>query len=94
MVPNSGKTLRPGTIKPVNLPEPVQVETAPSGLPSAIRTPQRLVIKAVEDHWRIDDEWWRDEEVSRIYYTLLFPAGQRMVIFQDLITGQWYRQGY
>jgi hypothetical protein len=94
MVQNSGKTLRPGTVKPVNLPEPVQVETTSSGLPAAVRTPRREVIKAIEDRWRIDDEWWRSEEVSRMYYAVLLPAGQKIVIYQDLITSQWYRQVY
>jgi len=32
MVADTGKTLRPDSIKPVNLPEPLQVEESPAGL--------------------------------------------------------------
>jgi hypothetical protein len=91
MVQNSGKTLCTDTFKPVNLPEPVRVEESASE-PLAIRTPRRQAVKAIEDRWRIDDEWWRTEPVSRLYFAILLISGQRLVIYKDLINGQWYRQ--
>ncbi len=59
MVENTGKTLRADTYKPVNTPEPVQVEEDASGLPVAVRMKRRQAVTAIEDRWRIDDEWWR-----------------------------------
>jgi len=94
VVQNTGKTLRAGTFKPVNLPEPIQVEESVSGRPVALRVPRRQFIKVIEDSWRIDDEWWRGEPVSRIYYSLLFASGQRLIIFKDLINKRWYKQQY
>ncbi len=93
MVQNSGKTLCSGAFKPVNMPQSVRVEEDVSGLPIAVRTTRKQIITAVEDRWRIDDEWWRSEPVSRLYYTVLFTSGQRLIIFKDLISGQWYKQG-
>jgi hypothetical protein len=94
MVKDTGKTLRSDTYRPVNVPEPVDVEEDPSGLPLAVGTPWRQAIKAVEDRWRIDDEWWRLEPVSRLYYEVLLVSGQRLVLYKDLIDDRWYRQSY
>ena len=94
MVADTGKTPRTDTIKPVNLPEPVKVDEDSSGLPVAVRLKRRQSIAAVEDCWRIDDEWWRIEPVSRLYYAVLLARGQKMVIYKDLVRGEWYRQGY
>jgi hypothetical protein len=94
MVQNSGKTLCPGALKPVNLPEPVQVEEDPSGLPLAVSTPRRQAVTAILNRWRIDDEWWRSGAVSRLYYSVLFTSGQQLVIYQDLNSQKWYRQVY
>jgi hypothetical protein len=94
MVTDTGKTLCPGAFKPVNLPELLAVKESDSGEPEVVRTPLRQKICAIEDRWRIDDEWWRNEPVSRMYYAILFRSGQRLVIYKDLIQGKWYRQKY
>ena len=94
MVKNSGKTLRADTYRSVNAPELVNVEEAPSGLPLAVKTPRRQAIKAIEDRWRIDDEWWRRQPVSRFYCAVLIASGQRLVLYKDLIDNRWYRQSY
>ena len=94
MVQNSGKTLCTGAVKPVNLPEPVQVEEESSGGPLAVRMPRKQVVKAIEDRWRIDDEWWRSEPVSRLYYAVMLASGQRLVIYKDLVLNGWYKQTY
>jgi hypothetical protein len=94
MVENPGAALRADAAKPVNTPEPVRVEEDASGQPFALRTKRRQAIAAVEDRWRIDDEWWRAGEVSRLYYAVRLASGQRLVLYQDLSRGGWYRQDY
>lgn len=95
MVQNSGKALCADIcLRRINMPEPVKIEKSASGGPAAVRMPRRQVITAVDDCWRIDDEWWRNEPVSRLYYAVRFASGQQLVIFQDLINGQWYKQSY
>jgi len=94
MVQNSGTTLRSGAYKPVNLPQRVRVEEDSSGLPIAIKIARRQLVTAIEDRWRIDDEWWRSEPVSRHYFVVLFASGRRLIVFKDLNSGQWYRQEY
>jgi hypothetical protein len=94
MVENTGKTLRADTIKPVNLPEAVQVEEDRTGLPAFLKTKRRQKIIAIEDRWRIDDEWWRSEPVSRLYYAVVLASGQRLVLSKNLVDNNWYRQSY
>jgi hypothetical protein len=94
MVQNSGKTLCSDTFKPVNLPEPLKAEEDSSGRPLAISMPRKQVIKAIEDCWRIDDEWWRSEMISRLYYAVMLKSGQRLIIYKDLVLNCWYRQAY
>jgi hypothetical protein len=94
MVQNSGKKVCSGAFKPVNLPEPVSVEESADGRPVAVKSGRRQTVVSIEDRWRIDDEWWRSEPVSRFYYAVLFASGQRLVIFKDLMGGKWYKQMY
>ena len=91
MVENPGKTLRTDAIK-LNPPGQIRIQEAASGLPIAMRTPERHSIVAIEDRWRIDDEWWRSESVSRLYYAVITDSGQRIVIYKDLIQNRWYKQ--
>jgi hypothetical protein len=94
VVENTGTTLRTDTYRPVNLPEPVRVEEDVTGLPVAVRLPKRQKVASIEDRWRLDDEWWRREPVSRRYYAVRLASGQQLTVFKDLITGEWYKQAY
>lgn len=95
MVKDTGKTLRADTYRPVNIPEPVDVEEASSfSLPLAVRAPRRQAVLNIEDRWRIDDEWWRQEPISRLYFEVTLASGQRIVLYKDLINDGWFRQAY
>jgi hypothetical protein len=97
VVADTGKALRADAGRPVNAPEPVKVEEDAGGFPAAIRAKERSFrgrIAAIEDRWRIDDEWWRREPVSRLYYSVRLASGHRAVLYKDLISGEWFKQGY
>jgi hypothetical protein len=94
MVEDTGKALRADTCKPVNTPQSIAVEEDISGFPIAVKGKRRQVVISIEDRWRLDDEWWRAEPVSRLYYNVLIASGQRLVLYKDLVTGGWYRQDY
>jgi hypothetical protein len=94
MVQDTGKTLRADSLKPVNTPDQIQVEEDSCGLPAAIRLKRKQAITAIEDCWRIDDEWWRGEPLSRLYFAVMLCSGQRLVLYKDLIRNCWYRQTY
>lgn len=75
-------------LRPLNLPTPVTVQVDAQGRPALVEE-QR--IETVGEVWRIDDEWWR-ETVSRRCYEVLFEGGGRLIVFQDLVTGEWFGQ--
>ena len=94
MVADTGKTLCHDAYKPVNMPEAVVVEEGPTGEPVAVRLGRKQLVNSIEDRWRIDDEWWRSQPISRLYYAVLFKSGQKVIIYKDLAGGQWFRQTY
>lgn len=94
MVKDSRKALRIDSFKPVNLPEQIEVELDPSGKPQAVRLPNRQAVTAIDDCWRLDDEWWRNEPLSRLYWAVRLTSGNQLVVYQDLVNGDWYRQSY
>ena len=55
---------------------------------------ERLAVAAVQDRWRIDDEWWRERPVSRLYYRLLLEDGRAVMVYRDLVDGRWAIQAY
>jgi hypothetical protein len=90
MVEDSRKAIRTETVKPVNIPEPITVKEDAAGLPIAVKTSRRQSVAAITDRWRVDDEWWRREPVSRFYFIVILTSGQRLVIYKDLTVGNWY----
>lgn len=83
-----------GEIRPLNLPRPVTVEVDGDGVPAALLLGGRLRgVRAVHDRWRIDDEWWRSE-ISRCYWEVETEDGRRLTVYQDLVSGEWFEQGY
>lgn len=94
MVETPRKTVRSGPLKPINQPEVVKLEEDGEGIPVALRGEVRHPIKAVDEQWRIDDEWWCVEPVSRTYYAVRLLSGQKLILFKDLVSGSWYRQSY
>jgi hypothetical protein len=94
MVKDPGETAGTDTYQPVNSPEPVTVEVDAAGHPAALRIRRRQPVTSIEDRWRIDDEWWRGETVSRLYYAIRLGSGLPLVVYRDLTTNRWYRQAY
>ena len=77
----------------MNLPVPVSVEEDEEGRPLALTLRRRRVgVASIEDMWEVDEEWWRERPVSRMYYQVNTEDGRRIVIFRDLADGGWHQQ--
>lgn len=50
-----------------------------------------LSVDSILDQWQLDDEWWR-QPISRRYVAVMLVGGKRMLIFEDLVTGEWFEQ--
>jgi len=100
VVATAGEASRPYRLRavtglsPLKEPRPIAVTAGEDGRPVAVTLAVgRLAVERIEDVWRIDDEWWR-EEVSRLYYRLLLEDGRPLVVFHDLVHDQWHEQAY
>lgn len=66
-------------------------ERLPSYRPAVLPLSQPRRIEKVIETWRIDDEWWRIP-ISRRYVDVVLQGGGHVVLFEDLITRQWFVQ--
>ena len=78
----------------LNVPREIRVVADEHGSPVFVWIKgNRRRVTHVRDIWRIDDEWWR-QEISRRYFELEMSNASVITVFQDLVSGNWYRQRY
>jgi len=95
VVTDTGATGGPGRVRPLNRPRPLRVEADGDGGPTAVwLAGRRCAVEAVPERWRIDDEWWRQRPVSRVYYRLVLADGRVVTVYRDLVSGRWAKQTY
>jgi hypothetical protein len=77
----------------LNAPTPIGVGLSPEGELKYVVSdePVHLPVETTLDSWQLDDEWWR-QRISRRYVAVMLEGGKRMLLFEDLITGEWYEQ--
>jgi|ERR1041384_4206170 hypothetical protein len=84
-------------LRVLNAPRPARVEHDADGrlVSVSLRVGETWgVPKTVEglgESWRIDDEWWR-QPIIRRYVEVVLEGGARVVLFEDIITGEWFAQ--
>ncbi len=93
MFTHTGAKAGAGALRALNQPKPVTVKADEGGYPIGLKLRRHWVgVEAVSDRWRLDDEWWRQQPVSRMYYECVVDQGIRATVFRDLVSGQWYLQ--
>ena len=71
-------------------PQPVRVfATAATGRP--LRVNER-VVEAVRESWLVEDRWWTDHPLRRRYWEVVTADGRNLVVFRDLVGGEWFAQ--
>ena len=100
MVQNSRETPGAGALRPLNSPVPVTVQEDACQRPLTLskspskqsRRPPKLRVVSIDNMWKIDEEWWREKPIVRMYYQVTTEDGRRITLFRDLTTGEWYQQ--
>ena len=95
MVSHPRAPLGASALRPLNTPIPIQVDAAADGRPRTVRKarwPRPRGIIHVQDCWRIDDEWWRDRPISRLYYVVLVEGEALLTLYHDLAVDGWFEQ--
>jgi len=100
MVAPARAPLRTDRLRTLNEPQLVAVELDTGGVPKAVKKQLRrsggqeataAVVETILEMWRIDDEWWR-QLISRRYFAVILEGGSRVVLFEDLVTHEWFMQ--
>ena len=93
MVKNTGAATSPGAIRALNEPQPTDVKTDSDEMPTEVKLRGHwIVVEAITDRWRIDDEWWREQPISRMYYQCVVDQGITVTMFHDLVSDLWHLQ--
>ena len=99
MVKDPRTPLRAHRLRPLASPRPIKVAPDDRGRPRAVHFEgQTHNVAAIQDRWRIDDEWWRETPVARIYYQLQLETGRVLTVYKDLLADPigdtWCEQRY
>ena len=95
MVKDPGTALRAHRLRPLASPRGTRVETDAAGRPCAVLFEGAMQdVASIQDRWRIDDEWWREAAVARVYYQLQLESGRVVTVYRDLTGGGWWEQRY
>ena len=88
-----GMRNRPDRLRALNVPQRVEVELDERGVPAFVKpkTGNGKRIESIGETWRIDDEWWR-RPISRRHVEAILERGKRVVLFEDLMTAEWWMQ--
>lgn len=79
----------------LNTPRRVTVAGDSEGRPvSLVLGGRQVAVEAWHETWRIDDEWWRAKEISRVYWRVSLADGRVIDVYRDLVSGGWFRQAY
>jgi hypothetical protein len=93
MVTHTGEKASAGALRALKQPQPVAVKSDEDGHPIGLKLRGHWVgVETVLDRWRLDDEWWRQQPISRMYYECVVGQGIRATVFRDQVNGQWYLQ--
>jgi len=92
VVAHTGEAAGAGAIRALNEPRPINVRAGERGVPLEVQVDGWQRVLAVEERWRLDDEWWRERPVSRVYWRVLLEDGRVATVFNDLVSGRWAQQ--
>ena len=73
----------------IGRPRPVRVITGEGGVPRQIDTRR---VEAVRESWLVEDRWWTERPLRRRYWEVVTRCGRDLVVFHDLLNGNWFGQ--
>lgn len=74
------------------LGRPISVQADPLAVPLTFIWQGRIHrVCSVAKRWRVDQAWWQ-QRIWREYFKLSTDSGLLVIIYRDLLTGDWYLQ--
>lgn len=70
----------------------ISVRTDELGRPLKFSWRNRIYsVERIQEHWQVDTDWWSDAgRVWREYVTCTTTSGLLCVLYQDLLSENWY----
>jgi hypothetical protein len=92
-----------GRPRRLNEPVPADVRLGPDGRPARVAwrvprdgrrsaSPRFEPVECVLDTWCVDDAWWSERPVRRLYHEVQLVSGVRLVLSWDLLANRWLAQ--
>lgn len=73
--------------------QPIHVEADRLGTPQYLTWRRRThPVDMVAKRWRVDEEWWLGERVWREYFKLTTKTGLLVIVYHNLVNGEWHIQ--
>jgi hypothetical protein len=79
----------PAGSRRLGAPEPAAVSADPRGVPEAVGP---AGVDSVREEWVVEDRWWTGRPLRRRYFELVLANGRNVVVFHDLVGGEWFMQ--
>jgi hypothetical protein len=96
-----------GALRRINEPVPAEVWLGADGRPARVswrgsgrhprgtrrggeRRDER--VECVLDTWCVDDAWWSERPVRRLYHEVQLVSGVRLVLSWDMVAERWLAQ--
>ncbi len=90
-------------LRRLNEPVPADVRLGADGRPARVSwrgagrgsrggDRRNEVVECVLDTWCVDDAWWSDRPVRRLYHEVQLVSGVRLVLSWDMVEGRWLAQ--
>lgn len=84
---------RSASVRRLNEPVPTRVWLDDVDRPERVEWRNRVQrVEVVLDTWCVDDAWWSDRPVSRIYHEVQLVTGVRLVLSWDMVANRWLAQ--
>jgi len=72
--------------------ELIEVEVDATGAPLRFKWREQFhPVERIGKRWRVDLGWWH-VHIWREHYKLATETGLLVIVYRDLLTGQWYLQ--
>jgi hypothetical protein len=76
-------------MRALGAPKPAAVEADERGVPAAV---EAIAVDSVREEWVVEDRWWTGNPLRRRYFEVVLIDGRNVVVFRDLVEGNWFLQ--
>jgi hypothetical protein len=81
--------MTPAGSRRLGAPKPTSVTTGRGGAP---RTVAGESVDTIREEWVVEDRWWTGRPLRRRYFEVVLTDGRNLVVFRDLVGGDWFLQ--